>query len=313
MSDEPPVFQLDPDVEQIVKENDDGSVEIGLIPHIDVPLVPEPMAVDVATFPPAQIDLIKRTVAVGCTDDELQLFLYTCSKTGLDPLTRQIFAIKRSGKLTIQVGIDGLRVVAQRSHGYAGNDDPEFDVEAVMEEHPNTAKVTVYRMVGELRVPFSATARWGEYCPADTRQAFMWQKMPFLMLGKCAEALALRKAFPAELSGLYTFDEMEQAATPTGHVTVGKAVFAGEGEQITPALETLAEITRPEVDDGDYTFGDGAKYAYTCTVCWQRFPEGSTNYYKRNPEGAKYKYDKHCAPCHVALQEGLEPPTRRDL
>lgn len=155
-----------------------------------------------------KIKLIKSTVAVGATDDELQLFLYTCERTGLDPLTRQIHFVKRGGKMTIQTGIDGYRAIADRSETLAGIDDPVYDTEK--EQHPSKATVTVYRIIGGERVPFSASARWKEYVP-DGKIAFMWKKMPYLMLGKCAEALALRKAFPNQLSGIYTNEEMAQA------------------------------------------------------------------------------------------------------
>ena len=153
-----------------------------------------------------QLDLIKRTVAKETTDDELQLFLYTCRRTGLDPLTKQIHCVKRKGQMAIQTGIDGYRVVADRTGKYAGNDDPIFD----SEERPRKATVTVYKIVDGQRCAFSATARWDQYFPGDA-QGFMWKKMPHLMLGKCAEALALRKAFPQSLSGIYTHEEMEQA------------------------------------------------------------------------------------------------------
>jgi phage recombination protein Bet len=167
-----------------------------------------------------QIDLIKATVARGATDDELKLFLYTANRTQLDPLTKQIHFIKRrvwNGRKqdydevgTIQTGIDGYRVVASRN-GLAGIEDAVFDAET--ETHPNKASVTVYRMVDGQRVPFTASARWTEYVQANREgvpQA-MWKKMPYLMLAKVAEALALRKAFPNDLSGVYTNEEMGQA------------------------------------------------------------------------------------------------------
>jgi len=115
--------------------------------------------------------------------------------------------------MTIQTSIDGFRAVAERSKQLAGIDDAIYDsgkehkVEPV---NPTTATVTVYRVVSGLRVPFTATARWKEYKPAD-KQDFMWRKMPYLMLAKCAEALALRKAFPLDLSGIRTDEEMMQA------------------------------------------------------------------------------------------------------
>lgn len=155
-----------------------------------------------------QLELIKSTVAKGATNDELKLFLYTASRTGLDPLTKQIHFVKRGGQMTIQTGIDGYRAIAERKGDLAGIDDAVYDSED--KQHPNKASVTVYRMVNGDRVPFTASARWSEYAPTGA-QAFMWTKMPYLMLAKCAEALALRKAFPNDLSGLYTNEEMQQA------------------------------------------------------------------------------------------------------
>ena len=153
-----------------------------------------------------KVDLIKRTIAVGASDDELELFLYTARKTGLDPLARQIYAIKRAGKMTIQTGIDGYRLIADRTGQLAGISDYVFDREDG--KFPNRASVTVKKMIDGHIAEFTATARWTEY---SQPQSPMWQKMPYLMLGKCSEALALRKAFPADLSGVYTAEEMSQA------------------------------------------------------------------------------------------------------
>jgi phage recombination protein Bet len=168
-----------------------------------------------------QIDLIKATVAKGTTDDELRLFLYVCKRTGLDPLTRQIHAIKRWSKaenretMAIQTGIDGYRLTAARTQQHAGTDDATYDTEDG--DAPGKATVTVWRFSHGQRVPFTASARWSEYAQENSP---MWRRMPYLMLAKCAEALALRKAFPAELSGLYTHEEMMQADTAPDQPTL---------------------------------------------------------------------------------------------
>jgi len=110
--------------------------------------------------------------------------------------------------MVIQTGIDGYRLTAARTRAHAGTDDAIFDSED--EDYPNKATTTVYRFVQGQRVPYTATARWSEYCQENGPG---WKRMPYLMLAKCSEALALRKAFPAELSGLYTHEEMLQAET----------------------------------------------------------------------------------------------------
>ena len=166
-----------------------------------------------------KIDLIKKTVAVGATDDELKLFLYHARRTGLDPLARQIYFIKRNvkkvdgtweSKATIQASIDGLRVVAERSGSYAGQDKPEYEEVGM---GLKSCTVTVYRFNKGVRYPAGVgVAYWSEYAPDMTsKQSFMWKKMPHTMLSKCAEALALRKAFPQDLSGLYTQEGMDQS------------------------------------------------------------------------------------------------------
>jgi len=170
---------------------------------------------------PDQVTLIKSQIAVGATDDELKLFLHVADKSGLDPLSRQIYFIKRSGKMTIQTGIDGFRAVADRTGQYIGSSDAVFEE---TNNSPIKATVTVNKVVQGVIGNFTATARWSEYYPGKS-QGFMWDKMPHTMLGKCAEALALRKAFPSQLSGLYTGDEMAQA---------GKDGIPNQGRNINP-------------------------------------------------------------------------------
>lgn len=174
----------------------------------------------------AQIDLIKKTIAKGASDDELNMFIQVCKGANLNPFLKQAFLVPRwdskDGKevRAIQISIDGFRAIAEESGNYAGNDDPAFGKMMKFEikdkqgkvtetkEVPESAMVTVYKIVQGVRCPFTATARWTEYYPGD-RIGFMWKTKPHIMLGKCAEALALRKAFPKLLSGFYAQEEME--------------------------------------------------------------------------------------------------------
>lgn len=169
------------------------------------------------SFTEDQVKLIKQQIAPKATDNELQLFLYQCKRTGLDPLTRQIYAIHRwngtqkKEVMNIQTSIDGFRVIAERSGDYAGQDEPKFDVDN--NGKLISCKVTVYRFRGETRYPAAVgVAFWDEYKQTDKEGKVigLWAKMPKTMLAKVAEALALRKAYPQDLSGLYTGDEMAQ-------------------------------------------------------------------------------------------------------
>lgn len=164
----------------------------------------------------AQVDLIKTVIAKNATDDELKLFGTVCKRTGLDPFARQIYFQKYKDqdgneRMTIITGIDGYRSTAAKTQQHAGTDDVVYEgvVKVEKVDAPEKATVTVYRFVNGQRVAFTATARWKEYYPGE-KKGFKWRQMPFLMLGKCAEALALRKAFPLELGGVYTPEEIEQ-------------------------------------------------------------------------------------------------------
>ena len=172
-------------------------------------------------FTPEQVNLIKSQVAPKATDDELKLFLHQCSRTGLDPFSRQIYAIHRNtrdangnyvAKMSIQVSIDGFRAIAERSGDYAGQDEPIFETDD--KGNLVSCKITVFRFKNDVRYPAAVgVAYWEEYKQTDFKGNLspMWAKMPRVMLSKVAESLALRKAYPNDLSGLYTSEEMSQA------------------------------------------------------------------------------------------------------
>lgn len=154
-----------------------------------------------------QMDLVRRVIAPDSTPDELRLFIYDNQRRGVHPLDKLIHFTKRKGKYTPITSIDFMRTRAAETDVYAGSDDAVFVGDPG--EPGFSARVTVHRMVQGQPRPFTATARWSEYYPGDD-QGFMWRKMPHTMLAKCAEALALRKGFPQQLSGLYAAEEMEQ-------------------------------------------------------------------------------------------------------
>jgi phage recombination protein Bet len=173
------------------------------------------IAPDQQGFTPQQVATLKQLGVDKVSDGDLAVFFHQCVRTGLDPFAKQIYMVGRwdgranATRYTIQTGIDGYRLIAERTGKYAGSD------ETWVEENgkPVSATVTVRKIVDGQVCNFTATARIEEYVQTgkDGKPMGLWAKMPHRMLAKCAEALALRKAFPQDLSGLYTAEEMSQA------------------------------------------------------------------------------------------------------
>lgn len=206
------------------------------------------MTSSLALWTPEQTQLISSTIAPGCTGDELRLFAYACQRTGLDPFSKQIYAIKRGGKMTIQAGIDGLRSIAERTGQLDGSETYWCGEDGVwadvwLSSKPPAAAKTIIHRKGSSH-PFVGVARFADYNAGQG----LWSKMPAAMIAKCSEALALRKAFPADLSGVYSADEMEQAVEPVT-VTAAPAgdakVFAAGKAAIAKAdtIDKLRDVT----------------------------------------------------------------------
>lgn len=201
-----------------------------------------------------QVELAPRAV--------IAKFKHTCDRTGLDPLARQIYCIGRFSQgvveWSIQTAIDGFRVIAERSKKYAGQDAAEWLTEAgewvpvfvksVHGDHPLAARVSVYRHDWKDDKPAVGIATWDEYAQTkrDGSLTAMWEQRGPGQLAKCAEALAMRKAFPQDLSGLFTDDEMQgpQAAAevePSGADWGAEIEAAGTSDELNAIAVRLKE------------------------------------------------------------------------
>jgi phage recombination protein Bet len=210
--------------------------------------------------------LLKDQLNPDLSDGELALFAEVCQRVNLDPFARQIYAVKRWNNqlkrkvMTVQTSIDGFRLVAQRTGEYAGQRgpfwcgsdgewlaDPKGNPRAWLADEPPAAA-----MVGTLRRGFAeplwSIARFNAYAQRNKDGALtqMWSfpaGLGDLMIGKCAEALSLRRAFPQELSGLYTAEEMAQADSAPPSTTPTLPAPADESPYVS---ETNAERLREQ-------------------------------------------------------------------
>lgn len=168
----------------------------------------------------SRFEVVQRTYFKGLSMDDISVFGHVCKHVGLDPFLKQIYPVIRDVKqkdgskkptMSIQTGIDGYRAIAERTGKYAPGKEPLFKYDKDGRLHSATAYVMKMTNDGKWH-EVAATAILSEYRPAF--QNDFWATKAHIMLSKCAEALALRKAFPAELSGVYTKEEMDQAGNP---------------------------------------------------------------------------------------------------
>lgn len=171
---------------------------------------------NVAVWTPERLDLLKNTLAKDLNSEEFLLFVEVCKRRRLDPFAKQIYGQKRNGKLVIITAIDGYRLIAERTGKYLGQTPPLWcGKDGIWKEvwaengHPFVSKIGVHRQ-GQIE-PTWGLAYWDTYVAPGP----FWQKSGASQLSKCAEALALRKAFPEELSGIYTAEEMDNTLTDT--------------------------------------------------------------------------------------------------
>ena len=212
---------------------------------------------DQASWDAKQVAALNQLGLSRASQGDLQVFLHTCQRTGLDPFARQIYMIERGGRYTIQSSIDGLRIVAQRSGNYGGQTPAEWCGEDgvwkdvwLSKTPPIAARIGVYYK--DAPNATYAVAKWDSYAGTGP----IWKKMPDLMLSKCAEALALRKAFPQDLSGIYSTEEMTQA---DDKVEVKKADAPGKvieavvveytDEQIAQATALVTSLSLLDIDE----------------------------------------------------------------
>ncbi len=169
----------------------------------------------VDVFTERQEQMIRDSFMSGATKEDAAMLLEVARTRRLNPLLKQVHFVSRWDKKknrnvwSVQVSIDGLRAIAERTGKYDGQDEAEFGPPN-QAGYPSWAKVRVYRK--DWGRPAVGVVYWEEYVQEyDGRPTKFWQTMPRVMLAKCAESVAMRKAFPEDMSGLYTPEEMQQA------------------------------------------------------------------------------------------------------
>lgn len=163
---------------------------------------------------PSDLPIIWKQITTGATKEEFWIFVLQCDKMKLDPVKKQIYWSKykehNTGKYkcSIIVGIDGYRAIAARTGLYMGNS--HFTHTYDQNGNLKTSAVSIYKNMNGQKAEFNVEIFFSEYYPGE-KKGFMWRSKPHVMLDKCAEARALRMAFPEDLGGTYIAEELEQS------------------------------------------------------------------------------------------------------
>lgn len=209
------------------------------------------------TYSESTLALIKRTVAADCNNDEFNIFIHMARALNLDPLRRQIYAFVFSKdnpdkrRMSIITGIDGFRAIAERTGNYRPDEDePTYETDDGLKGPNNPAgivkaTVRVWKYSHGAWHKVTASAYWDEYAPLKEQWAYdeakgkkaptgrfsldtsgNWPKMPRVMIAKCAEAQALRKAWPDDFSNVYADEEVDRVRV----LDISPAEMAAQGE-----------------------------------------------------------------------------------
>lgn len=225
-------------------------------------------------YTPSQLSLVRRTVAKDTNEDEFSMFIEVCRRVGLDPFRRQIYCNVYSKdkpdkrQVVFITGIDGFRAVADRSRAYRPDEnEPTIETRDDL-VHAETNPKGLYKAVVTVWKadqwsqwhPIKGVAYWDEFAPVEDEFEWVdadggkrkristgrkklsgkWSSMPHLMLAKCAEAQALRKGWPEDLSAIYAPEEMARADVMDK--TAAELVESAEVERrlaITQAANTV--------------------------------------------------------------------------
>lgn len=181
---------------------------------------------------------IGSSIFPGATDESKLMAIDYCKSRGLDIMKKPCHIVPMNVKDAktnqyawrdvIMPGIAEIRITADRTGKYAGQDAPvfgpmvEMDFGKATHTVPESCTVTVYRIIDGNRVAFSHTEFFEEAANTTKDGALnsMWTKRKRGQLSKCAEAGALRKAFPEESGGVITAEEVsdDHLRTVSGRV-----------------------------------------------------------------------------------------------